>query len=366
MLIRGAVLDTVGAQRPYAERRPLSVAELELDPPGPNEILVEMEAAGVCHSDLSVVNGSRPRPVPMLLGHEGAGRVVEVSSNVGDLAVGQRVIATFLPRCGECAECATGGVSPCPVGSAANAAGSLMDGDVRLRRDGEPVLHHLGVSAFATHAVMDRRSVVAIDDDVPPDGAALLGGAALTGGGAVLNSARLQPGETAVVVGLGGVGLAAMLTALAVDDTRVIGVDPIEAKRRRAVDLGAEAMAPDEAIDAGLRGAVVIEAAGSARAFETALALTAIGGRTVTVGLPDPADLATVSPLVLVAEARTVIGSYLGSAVPSRDIPRLADMWRRGRLPLEELVSSEITLDELNGAMDALDDGEAIRQLVRF
>lgn len=365
MRIRGAVLEQVGAARPYGEQRPISVTDLELAGPGPNEILVAMEAAGVCHSDLSVVNGSRPRPVPMLLGHEGAGRVLETGSEVTDLRVGQRVIATFLPRCGTCEACKTDGISPCTAGSAANAAGTLMDGDIRLRRGDETVRHHLGVSAFATHAVMDHRSVVPVDDDVPPAVAALLGCAALTGGGALLNAARLTPGEAVIVVGLGGVGLSAVLTALAMG-APVIGVDPLADKRAWAVGLGAEALAPDEAIRAGVRAPVVVEAAGAGRAFETAVTLTAVGGRTVTVGLPDPADRATISPLTLVAEARTIIGSYLGSAVPTRDIPRLVGMWRAGRLPLERLVSSEIALDDVNVAMDQLGDGIAIRQLIRF
>ena len=359
-------MDVVGADRPYASSRPISIVDLDLDPPGPHEVLVALEAAGVCHSDLSVVNGSRPRPVPMLLGHEGAGRVVEVGSEVTDLEPGQRVIATFLPRCGECGPCGTDGRAPCERGSRANGVGTLLDGGIRLSHDGSTILHHLGVSAFADHAVMDRRSLVPIADDVPPGVAALLGCAALTGGGAVLNAARVEPGETVVVVGLGGVGLSAVLTALALSDVDVVGVDPLAAKQRRAVELGARAMAPDEAVASGLKAPVVIEAAGSARAFETAIALTGIGGRTVTVGLPDPSDLAAVSPLALVAEARTIIGSYLGSAVPTRDIPRLADLWRQGRLPLEELVSSEIALEGINEAMDSLNDGLSLRQVIRF
>lgn len=367
ILIRGAVLEEVGRPRPYAESRPLVVADLLLDPPGDGEVLVRVEAAGVCHSDLSVVDGSRVRPVPMLLGHEASGIVEAVGAGCAGVAVGDRVVMTFLPRCGECPGCHTGGVVPCAPGTAANASGALLGGGSRLRRDGAPVLHHLGVSAFATHAVVDRRSVVVVAPDVPADVACLLGCAVLTGGGAVLNAARPAPGDTVIVVGLGGVGMAALMTAIGLGGLRVVGVDTLPAKLGLASDLGADAaLTPEELAAQQLRGAVVIEAAGHPRAFEAAVRATAPGGRTVTVGLPAPTALAEISPLDLVAQGRTIIGSYLGSAVPERDIPILLQMWRAGRLPVESLVSATITLDEINEAMDALADGRALRQLIAF
>ena len=366
MKITGAVLERSPAQRPYGESRPISVAELELDPPGAGEVLVRVEAAGLCHSDLSVVDGNRPRPLPMLLGHEAAGIVVELGEGVDDLEPGDRVIATFLPRCGECAECLTDGRLPCSVGSASNGRGTLVGEGERLSRDGERVHHHLGVSGFATHAVMNRTSVVRVDADVPADVAALLGCAVLTGGGAVINAAGLQGGETVIVVGLGGVGMAAALVAKAIG-CRVIGVDAIDSKLEQARELGLDdALTPQAAAEAGLTAPTVIECAGSARAFEGALALTSPGGITVTVGLPAPDARSTISPLQLTAEARTIVGSYLGSSVPSRDIPRYAELWRSGRLPVEKLVSNEIALHEINEGMDALADGAVLRQLIRF
>ncbi|MGV0743625.1 alcohol dehydrogenase catalytic domain-containing protein [Mycolicibacterium sp. XJ870] len=362
MKIRGAVLETIGAPRPYADSRPLSVTELELAAPGPGELLVRIEAAGLCHSDLSVVDGNRVRPVPMLLGHEAAG-VVEIG--VDDLTVGQRVVMTFLPRCGVCPACGTDGLTPCGPGSAANGAGTLMHGDIRLSRAGEPVFHHLGVSGFATHAVVDRRSVVPVPSDVNPAVASLLGCAVLTGGGAVLNVGKPQPGQTVAVVGLGGVGMAAALTALAYDGVRVVGVDQLSDKLARARELGVhEAYTPEQAAD--LKAEVVIEAAGHPAALETAIALTGPGGRTITVGLPRPDARISVSPLGFVAEGRSLIGSYLGSAVPARDIPRFVELWRAGRLPVEQLVSSTITLDEINAGMDELADGKAVRQIIEF
>jgi alcohol dehydrogenase len=367
MKIRGAVLEEIGRSRPYAESRPLSVGELDLAAPGDTELLVRIETAGLCHSDLSVVDGNRVRPVPMLLGHEAAGIVEQVGSAVGDLTVGQRVVMTFLPRCGHCPACATNGLTPCAPGSAANTAGTLMSGSRRLSREGQPVHHHLGVSGFATYAVVDRTSVVPVPDDVPPVVASLLGCAVLTGGGAVVNAAQLQPGQTAAVVGLGGVGMAAVLTALAHDDVRVVGVDQVQDKLDRARAMGAhETYTPHEARERGVKAAVVIEAAGHPRALESAVELTAPGGRTVTVGLPPPDARITLSPLGFVAEGRSLIGSYLGSAVPSHDIPRFVEMWRAGRLPVEQLVSSTITLDDINTGMDRLADGRAVRQLISF
>lgn len=367
MQIRGAVLEEVGRPGPFAGSRPLTVSALELDPPGPGEILVQVEAAGLCHSDLSVVNGDRSRPVPMLLGHEAAGIVRELGAGVTDLAKGDRVVMTFLPRCGECEGCAADGRLPCVPGTAANVAGELLGGGQRLSRDGERILHHLGVSGFASHVVVDRRSVVPVGADVPPEIAAVLGCAVLTGGGAVLNAAKPESGEDIVVVGLGGVGMAALMTALSQRLGRVIGVDAVPEKLERALELGADlAYTPEEAVQAGIRAPIVIEAAGHPRAFETAFALTAAGGRTVTVGLPAPDAFASISPTVITGEARTIIGSYLGSAVPERDIPVYAQLWREGKLPLERLISSHIELDDINEGMDALARGTQMRQIICF
>ncbi|MBL1078778.1 alcohol dehydrogenase catalytic domain-containing protein [Nocardia sp. 2] len=376
MRIRGAVLERIGAETPFAQSKPITVSELDLGEPGPGELLVRIEAAGLCHSDLSVVDGNRVRPVPMLLGHEAAGIVEAVGAETGDIAgegdiaVGQRVIMTFLPRCGECSGCATEGRTPCLAGSLANNAGELLSGGRRLLRDGAQVHHHLGVSAFATHAVVDRRSVVPVDDDVPPDVAAVLGCAVLTGGGALLNSAKPAPADRIMVVGLGGVGMAAVLVAAALREGTgrdVIAVDTVPDKLKIALELGAtQAYTPAEVAKQGIVAEAVIEAAGNIRAFETAIAATAPGGTTVTVGLPAPDAVASISPLGLVAQGRSIVGSYLGSAVPSRDIPEFVRMWREGRLPVERLVSSRIRLEDINEAMDELAAGHALRQVIVF
>jgi alcohol dehydrogenase len=370
--IQAAVLDrVVDRAQPYAQSRPLRIAPLSLEDPRPGEILIRIDAAGLCHSDLSVVNGDRPRPLPMALGHEATG-IVEQLGDPGDdhFKVGDRVVLAFLPACGECARCAAGESWLCEPATAANGAGRLLAGGVRLHDHDCDINHHLGVSAFASHAVVDRRSAVKVDADIPPQIAALFGCAVLTGVGAVMNSAQVRPGESVAVYGLGGVGLAALIGAVASGAQPVIAIDPVEAKRTLALELGAAAaFAPDEAAE-GIRaltqgGAdVVIETAGKAVVLGAAYAAGRRGARIVTVGLPNPREKLDLAAVSLVAEGKTLIGSYMGSAVPARDIPRYIRLWRAGRLPVERLLTSVSPLGDINALLDALADGTAIRQIV--
>lgn len=367
MKITGAVLEEIGLPRPYAESEPLKIVQLDLDDPGPDEVLIRIRAAGLCHSDLSVVDGNRVRPTPMLLGHEASGVVEKVGANVSDLEIGQQVTTVFLPRCGECANCKTDGKLPCTPGTAANNAGVLVGDHYRLHRDGADISHHVGVSGFATHAVLNRQSVVPVGDDVPPEIAAVLGCAVLTGGGAVINAGKPREGDAVMIVGLGGVGMAALLTAISLGKGKVIGVDANPEKLVRAKELGAdEVYSPAELEENGVKAPVVIEAAGHPRAFETAVSATAVGGTTVTVGLPSPSARSSIAPLGLTGEARTIVGSYLGSAVPSRDIPVYEELWRDGKLPVEELISGRIALSDINASLDRLADGLAVRQVIVF
>lgn len=367
MKIRGAVLEEMGRERPYTQSQPISVSEVDLEGPGPTELLVKMEAAGVCHSDLSVVDGNRPRPVPMLLGHEACGRVEEVGAEVEGFSVGDRVVMSFLPRCGECDACLTDGRLPCTVGSKVNNDGVMMSGKISLSRDGEQIYHHLGVSGFATHAVVDYRSAVVVPNELPADVAAVLGCAVLTGGGAVLNAAKPGPNDSVMIVGLGGVGMAALLVALTQDVKEVIAVDALESKLERALELGAtRAYTPAQVAEQGIVADRVVEAAGHVKAFETAYGAVAVGGMLVTVGLPPATAKSEIAPLNLTAGARTVVGSYLGSAVPTRDIPKYADLYLNGSLRVDELISSRIKFEDINMAMDNLADGKAIRQVIIF
>ena len=374
MKIRAAVLRQMGATRPYAESRPLSIEEIELDPPGPGEVLVKIAAAGLCHSDLSVINGDRPRPVPMALGHEAAGVVAALGPQVDDLAIGDHVVMVFMPSCGHCLPCSEGRPALCEPGAAANGKGEMLAGGRRLHSHAGPVNHHMGVSAFADHAVVSRRSLIKIDKSLSLTEAALFGCAVLTGVGAVVNTARLQAGQTAVVIGLGGVGLASLLGAVAAGASQVIGVDLSDDKLALARELGATATinARDaDAVDqvkALTRGGAdfVFEMAGSLRALESAFRMTRRGGTTVTAGLPPPDAALAVNVVTLVGEERTLKGSYIGTAVPVRDLPRYIALYKAGRLPVDRLMSGLLSLDDINLGFDRLHAGTVVRQVITF
>jgi len=368
MKIIAAILDAVGASRPYADSRPLRLAEVDLADPRPGELLVRIDAAGLCHSDLSVVNGDRPRPMPMALGHEAAATVIQVADPDAGFSEGDRVVLAFLPACGHCPDCGSGHGYLCGPATTANGQGRLLRGGHRLSEGGYDVHHHLGVSAFATHAVIDQRSAVKIPSDIPPRIAALFGCAVLTGVGAVMNTACVRPGESVAVYGLGGVGLSALLGAIAAGANPVIAIDPVASKRDLALDLGAViAVPPEEAAEviAAMGGVdVAIETAGRAFVLEAAYRAARRGGRVVTVGLPNPAEMLSIPAVSLVAEGKTLMGSYMGSAIPSRDIPRYIGLWRAGRLPVDRLLTSVSPLSDINALLDGLADGTAIRQIV--
>lgn len=372
MRITAAILDQIGQPGPYAETRPLRLAEVELAPPRAGELLVRIDAAGLCHSDLSVINGDRPRPTPMALGHEATGTVLETGDPDSEFKPGDKVVLAFLPACGQCPSCGAGEGYLCQPGATANGEGRLLRGGHRLAEtNGEKIYHHLGVSAFATHAVIDQRSAVKIPSDIAPEIAALFGCAVLTGVGAVMNTAQVRPGESLVVYGLGGVGLSALLGGVAAGANPIIAVDPVAEKRALALELGAAAaVAPADAPAAiadltGGRGAdVAIETAGKAVVLAAAYKATRRGGRTVTVGLPNPSELLSFPAVSLVAEGKILQGSYMGSSIPSRDIPRYIALWRAGRLPVHRLLSGTAPLSEINRLMDELAAGRVIRQVV--
>jgi alcohol dehydrogenase len=374
MKIKAAVLNAMGAKPPYAASKPLAIEEVELDPPGAGEVLVKIAAAGLCHSDLSVINGDRPRPTPMVLGHEAAGTVEALGPGVEDLKKGDHVAMVFVPSCGHCLPCAEGRPALCEPGAAANAAGTLLSGQRRLTRGGQSLNHHLGVSAFAEYATVSRRSLIKIDPELPLDEAALFGCAVLTGVGAVVNTAKVGPGATVAVIGLGGVGLNSLLGALAAGARQVVAIDLADDKLALARQLGAthtfSAKDADcaEQVRAATTGGVefAFEMAGSAKAMELAYKVTRRGGTTVTAGLPPPNASFAVPHVNLVAEERTIKGSYIGTAVPLRDIPRYIALYRQGRLPVDRLMSDRLRLEEINRGFDRLNEGKAIRQIVLF
>jgi alcohol dehydrogenase len=372
--IKAAVLNAIGVKPPFAVSKPLVIEEVDLAPPGHGEILVKIGAAGLCHSDLSVINGDRPRPMPMALGHEAAGTVEELGEGVTDLRRGDHVVLVFVPSCGHCAPCAEGRPALCEPGAAANGAGTLLSGARRLTRNGQIINHHLGCSVFAEYATVSRRSVVKIDPELPFDEAALFGCAVLTGVGAVVNTGQVKAGASVAVIGLGGVGLASVLGARAAGARHIIAVDLSDAKLDLAKSLGAthafNAGNPDcqEQIRTLTSGGVefAFELAGSVRALDLAYRITRRGGTTVTAGLPPPTATFALPPVNLVAEERTVKGSYIGTCVPSRDIPRYIELYRQGRLPVDRLMSGRLKLEDINLGFDLLHEGKAVRQVVVF
>jgi Zn-dependent alcohol dehydrogenase len=372
MRMRAAVLRVQGAEPPFTESRPLTVEEVAIEEPGPGEVLVRIEAAGLCHSDLSAITGERPRAVPAVAGHEAAGVVAAVGPGVEGLGPGDHVVMVFVAACGACGFCIDGRPNLCEGSWTARATGTLQTGARRLHSHGEALNHWSGISAFAQYAVVVPGSVVRIDPEIPLDHAAVFGCAVMTGVGAVVNTARVPVGATVAVVGLGGVGLSAVLGAAAAGASRIIAVDTNPAKLELAGCLGAtdvvDARDPDAAasVRARLGGGVqfAIEAAGVAPAVELAWEMTGRGGTTVTAGLPPPSHQLAVPLSALVADERVLRGSYMGSCVARRDIPRYLDLYRRGKLPVDRLLSGTVSLDGLNAGFDRLARGETVRDVL--
>lgn len=371
---RVAVLREMGLPRPYTDSRPLTIEEVELDPPGKAEVLIKIKAAGLCHSDLSVIDGNRPRPLPMALGHEAAGEIVKLGEDVHGFEVGDHVVFAFLPSCGHCIYCQTGRPALCEVGAKANGDGTLMNGDRRIHNGEDYYYHHLGVSGFADYAVASIHSLVKIDKEFPFEIAALFGCAVMTGVGAVVNTANTKAGDSVLVVGLGGVGLSAILGAKAVGASKIIGADISRYKRDAAAEFGAHETIDSsagnslETIQKMTNGGVDIsvEFAGAMPALDFAFNATKRGGTTVTGALPHPDARLSLDPLALVGQEKTLKGCYLGSSVPMRDIPAFLNLYKTDRLPVDKLISHRLKLEDINEGFERLAAGDAIRQVILF
>jgi alcohol dehydrogenase len=371
--MKAAILNEMGRSRPYANSKPLVVEDVHLDPPGPGELLIKIKATGLCHSDLSVINGDRPRPMPMILGHEAAGEVEECGAGVTDLKPGDHVVLAFVPSCGSCLPCMEGRPGLCEPGARANGAGTLLSGARRLTFHQEPIYHHIGVSGYAEYAVVSRRSAIKVDSSLPAQEAALFGCAVLTGVGAVINTGKVPAGSSVAVVGLGGVGLSSLLAANLVGAAEIVAVDTNSQKLEVASRLGATKtvkVGPDAVKEVRdlTNGGVdyAFEMASSVPALQLAFDITKRGGTTVTASLPHPEHRLSIPAVLLTAEERTLKGSYVGSCVPARDIPRFISLYQQGKLPVDKLLSEIVSLEELNEAFDRLAEGKSIRQVMTF
>jgi len=370
-----AVLYETGLPRPYAESLPLVVDEINLEPPGKREVLVEVSAAGLCHSDLSVIDGSRPRVRPMVLGHEASGIVREIGAEVKDFEAGDHVVFSFVPICGQCDYCVAGRAALCTKGARTNMEGSLLSGNRRFADAKLQVLHHhLGVSAFSRFTVTAQESLVKIDQSLPLETAALFGCAVMTGVGAVFNTAQVSPGKSVAIFGLGGVGLSAVMGASASGAYPIVVADMFEEKLALGRELGAthavnvnQTDAPEAIREITKGGAeYVFECAGSEQVLIQAYESTKRGGTTIALGLPHPNKMFSVPAVTIVAEEKVIRGSYMGSSVPRRDIPRYVSLYQAGLLPVDQLRAQTLKLEEINEGFDRLATGETVRQIIRF
>ncbi|WP_208543697.1 zinc-binding dehydrogenase [Rathayibacter sp. VKM Ac-2804] len=368
--MRAAVLREFGA--------PLAVEDVDLADPGRGELLVEIDAAGVCHSDLHYLHGDLRCPLPVVPGHEGAGRVVALGPDLREgFAVGDRVALLWRPNCGRCRQCVAGRPIMCEYGPVQAASGGLLDGTSRLSAGGETVHHLLGVSCFAERVVVPERSVVRVPDDVPAEIAAIAGCAVITGVGAVLNVIGACLGDAVVVIGAGGVGLSAVMGARAAGATTVVAVDVDADRLALARRLGATHVIDGSSGSSGGGDAVeqllalvpggvpwVVEAVGRPETLASAVAMLQPGGTAVAVGLGRVGQRFDIPVNDLVQKQKRVVGSLYGSSIPQLDLPRIFELYRSGALPLDELVGERFALDEIGAAFAALEHGSVGRSIV--
>ena len=368
MRIRGVVLEQTGG--------PLTVSELELAPPGREEVLVRLRASGVCHSDYNAVDGTSENPCPCVLGHEGAGVVEAIGEGVTRVRIGDHVALSWTPWCGACEECARDLPQLCSTVWPAMGTGGLMDGTPRLSRNGEAVYHYSFLSTFADACVVPERSCIPIDEDIPFDVAALVGCAISTGTGAVWRTAGVQEGDRVAVVGCGGVGLSALLAAVAVGAEPIVAVDAASQKLDIARSFGAtdtvewqgSAEATADAVREVSGGGVdyAIEATGRPEAMETAFLSTRNRGAAVLIGIPREDAVLSLRALTIPRMERRVLGSIYGSTKAERDFPYALDLFREGRLPLDRLISHRLPLEEAERGFELMHSGDAVRVVLEL
>ncbi|MEW5355566.1 Zn-dependent alcohol dehydrogenase [Streptomyces sp. 16-176A] len=360
MAVRAAVLPAIGA--------PLEITSVELPEPGPGQVRLRLAAAGVCHSDLSLTNGTMRVPVPAVLGHEGAGTVLAVGEGVGHVAPGDCVVLNWAPSCGNCHACSLGEVWLC-----ANALNGAADVYARTA-DGIELHPGLNVAAFAEETVVAASCVLPLPEGVPLTDAALLGCAVLTGYGAIHHAAKVRPGETVAVFGVGGVGLATLQAARIAGAERIVAVDVSPEKEELARTAGAtdyvvasentpreiRALTGKQGVD------VAVECVGRAVTIRAAWESTRRGGRTTVVGIGGKDEQVIFNALEIFHWGRTLTGCVYGNCDPARDLPVLADHVRTGRLDLSALVTERIALDGIPAAFENMTAGKGGRSLVVF
>ncbi len=363
---------TIKAAVLYDYNTPMVIEQVQLDDPGPNEVLVKMVASGVCRSDLHVLKGEWKPPLPIVLGHEAAGRIAAVGPGVTRVKEGDPVVLSFKPNCGYCAQCMSGHPHLCT--GFRSPAGTLPGGHTRLSKDGQPIHHFASTASFAEYAVIHESSAVAIGPETSLELAALVGCSVTTGVGAVLNTAQVRPGSTVAVIGCGGVGLNVIQGARFANASRIIAVDISQdklefAERFGATDtIDAREETPVQAIRRLTGGGAdyAFEVLGSGETVRTAFEAIRSGGMAVAVGMAAVGEYAQIDAYLLAAQEKTLKGCFYGSARTHVDMPKYIALAQAGKLDLDSLVTRHYPLEEINEAYDALDRGEVGRGLIVF
>ena len=374
MKSRSGIVFEHGLERPYQKSKPIKIVDTKLDKISSDEVIVQIKASGLCHSDLAVISGKRPRKLPIALGHEAAGIIIEKGEDVTEFDVGDHVICSFVPSCGKCDYCKQGMPSQCQLGNKAGQEGTLLSGKRKINYENEYIYHHSGVSAFSEYSVLSKHSLVKIDKDIPFEVAAIFGCAVITGVGSVLNTAKIETGSTVGIIGLGGVGLSALLGAKVAGAREIVVFDINDEKLKFAEELGAThvcnvnneeqlEIVKDEffqSLD------YTFETAGSNQTFDFIYEFTKPRGTLVTTSLPHPENKINISHFNLTFQEKTLKGSYIGGSIFSIDIPKYLDLYRQGILPVDKLISHTIKFEDINRGFDLLADGEAMRVVIIF
>ena len=349
------------------------VETVQLSAPGPTEVLVRIEASGVCHSDWNAASGASATPTPAVLGHEGAGTVEAVGSAVTRVSLGDKVVLSWLPTCGACPACMRGDISLCANSMTYMGRGALPSGEIRLSRHSSPLYHYSYLSTFARHAVVDERSCVVLPVDADLEVACLVGCAVTTGVGAVFNKAKVEPGASVVIFGGGGVGLSALMAARFAGAGTVVVVDPVARSASSPTELGATATLDGK--DGNLVEQIREECRGGADyAFEAAglpslaaIAFDAIrpGGMVVLVGVPADGELVSFPGNVLVRSEKIVTGTFYGSARPPLDMPLIMRLYAEGKFPLDRFITERYPLGQINEAFAAMLAGRVVRAVLK-
>lgn len=354
----------------YEHNAPLVIEEVDSEPPKTGEVMVRMVASGVCRSDLHAIQGVHPTPLPAILGHEGAGVVEEVGTGVKSVEQGDHVLLSWLPYCGRCRWCTRGRPSLCENVEWSE-MGTLADGTVRFRRGDLRIHHYIATSSFSERAVVPAQCAIPVDADLPLREVALMGCAVMTGVGAVLNTARVRPGDNVAVVGCGGVGLNCVQGASIAGASKIIAIDTEGEKLKLAQDLGAtdlvnasEPSVVENVLD--LSGGGVdhsFEAIGYADTIELAVELLGRGGQAILVGMAPPEARVPFDALTMTLQERTIKGCWYGSLRPPADFPLLVELYQTGKLRLDSLIKT-CKLDEINEAFQDMKSGKVARSVI--